>query len=111
MNKLFEIIRVRLENEDGEQYSFWVLSKLARYIRYLKDEHVNHICEISRLKYENEKLKTELECIKPIIEKKELEPAISNRCDKCKFAVKSKWNNEVLGCCRKSVCEYYSPKE
>lgn len=111
MNKLFEIIRVCLEIEDGKLHRFLVSPNLARHIRYLREQHIDHICEIGRLKHENEKLKTELECIKPIIEKKELEPAISNRCDKCRFAVRSKWNNEVLGCCRKSVCEYYSPRE
>lgn len=110
MGKIFEIIDIYFE-EDGRTHKFIVSPNLTRYIKRLKDKHVNHICEIGHLKCENEKLKTELECIKPIIEKKELEPAISNRCDKCKFAVRSNWNNEILGCCRKSVCEYYSPEE
>lgn len=110
MKKFFEIIEIYLE-EDGRMHKFIVSPNLARQIRYWRDRHANDICELDDLQNMRYRLETELNVIKPIIEKKELEPAISNRCDKCRFAVKSNWNNEILGCCRKSVCEYYSPRE
>lgn len=50
-------------------------------------------------------LKNELNEIKPIVEDKKLKPAISKDCAYCKFVVRSRSDNSVIGCCKDNVCE------
>lgn len=73
---------------------------------------------IERLKDDNGDLKRkmaemthELTRIKPILEHKDFKPAISKDCADCKFAVKSQWNHEILGCRKNNLCEDFSLKE
>lgn len=67
--------------------------------------------EATDAKHEKIKVEAELSVIKPIIESKQYEPAISSDCDLCKFVVRSVWNNDIIGCRKNSVCEDYAPKE
>ena len=63
-----------------------------------------------QLKKDVNELVTQLKLIKPVLESKELKPALSNRCKKCKYSVKSRYNGEVLGCIHDAVCSDYSDK-
>jgi hypothetical protein len=66
---------------------------------------------IAELEVKNRKLQDELDAIKPIIETGKLTPAVSAKCRDCKFVVKSRWNNQIIGCCKDSVCEDFKPEE
>lgn len=66
--------------------------------------------EIDDLKVKNQKLQNELNTIKPVLETGKLKPAASALCGDCRFAVKSRWNKQILGCCRDSVCEDFRPE-
>lgn len=67
--------------------------------------------ELDDLKLKNQKLQNELDSIKPVIETGKLVPAVSKQCNDCKFVVKSRWNNQILGCRRASVCEDFRPED
>ena len=75
-------------------------------------DHIRELYnEIAELNHENSKLRHELDTIKPIIETGKLEPAVSAYCKNCRFAIKSSWNNHILGCCRNSVCNGFMSEE
>lgn len=65
--------------------------------------------KIKELEREIGRLRGELNSIKPVIETGKLEPAVSVYCHGCKFAVKSTWNNQIIGCCKNSVCRDFMP--
>lgn len=61
--------------------------------------------EIYNLKKENAMLKSELADIKPIIEEADLKPAVSLQCKNCKYCISSRWDGNILGCCKGLVCD------
>lgn len=63
------------------------------------------------LNIEKERLELELKEIKPVVEDKRLEPALSKYCGDCKYSVRTTWDNEVIGCRRSAVCDDFTPKE
>ena len=75
----------------------------------------NHVVELEQeirdLKYKNGELEKELNAIKPVVERKEYKPAISEDCYKCIYVVKSPFNSNILGCRKDNVCEDYKPEE
>lgn len=67
--------------------------------------------DMNDIKHEKIKVEAELRAIKPVIESKQYEPAISSDCGECKFVVRSMWSNDIIGCRKNGVCEDYAPKE
>ena len=63
------------------------------------------------LQFENLNLKSELKCIKPIVESKDYKPALSKDCGDCKFCVRSPWNNDIIGCRKDNVCADFETME
>ena len=75
------------------------------YISNLRTEN----CDLKR---ENGKLDSELKSIKPIVEKKELKPAISKKCEDCIYCIKSPfYKNDILGCIKDNVCDDFKKGE
>lgn len=74
------------------------------YIQLLKSE-------LAETKEKNQKLRLELDTIKPVIKSGKLSEAVSSNCVKCKYVIRSTWNHDILGCCKDSVCSDYIPKE
>lgn len=86
------------------------------YEKFEVNGHVfNYVTELEQeirdLKYKNSELEKELKAIKPVVERKEYKPAISEDCYNCIYVVKSPFNNNILGCRKGSVCEDYKPEE
>lgn len=79
-------------------------SEVARYIRSLG-------IEIQNLKNTNFDLRQELDSIRPVFEKTELKPAVSEYCETCKYCVRTRLNRAVIGCCKDITCEDYAPNE
>lgn len=80
------------------------------------DGHVfNHVVELEQeirdLKYKNSELEKELKAIKPVVERKDYKPAISQDCYNCIYVVKSPFNSNILGCRKDNVCTDYKPEE
>jgi hypothetical protein len=57
------------------------------------------------------KLQNELDTIKPVLEDGNLKPAVSKSCRGCRFVVRSRWNGDILGCCKDNLCDDYQPEE
>ena len=82
----------------------WVDGCTFDYIRKLE--------ELNRdLKHKIASLEHEIEQMKPVIKHKNLKPAMSDKCDDCRFVVKNRWNGDILGCRKDAVCSDYAPKE
>ena len=86
------------------------------YEKFEVNEHVfNYVTELEQeirdLKYKNSELEKELKAIKPVVERKEYKPAISEDCYNCIYVVKSPFNNNILGYKKGSVSEDYKPEE
>ena len=84
--------------------------------KFKVNAHVfNHVVELEQeirdLKHENNELEKELKAIKPVIERKEYKPAISEDCYNCIYVVKSPLNSNILGCRKDNVCTDYKPEE
>jgi hypothetical protein len=75
-----------------------------KYIRKLQSE-------IKDLKLEKTKVEMELKAIKPVIESKKYTPAISKDCGECKFVVRSRYSDDIIGCRKSGVCDDFAPKE
>lgn len=71
----------------------------------LRVELIKHRAHIDELECENKDLKEELAKIKPVIETSGFKPAVTDKCDQCKYAYYSDYDNELLGCCKDAVCE------
>ena len=89
---------------DDNYETFEVDSRVFNYVVELKRE-------IRDLKHTRIELEKELKAIKPIVERKEYKPAISQDCYNCVYVVKSPFNNNILGCRKDNVCENYKPEE
>ena len=79
-------------------------SEVARYIRSLETE-------IQDLRNTIFDLRQELDSIRPVFEKTELKPAVSEYCETCKYCVRTRLNRAVIGCCKDITCEDYAPNE
>ena len=81
----------------------------------MSEDVYNSVCELKnkleKVENENIKLVTELQIIKPVLEKKDLAPAVGSHCGYCRYAVKSRWDGEVIGCCKNIVCEDFIPED
>ena len=63
-------------------------------------------CDIEAYKREINELKKEIAMLKPIIETSGFRPAVSDKCDQCKYAYFSDYDTSVvIGCCKGMVCE------
>lgn len=69
---------------------------------------------ISKISAENEELKHQLantkhklESLSNQLQDTKLAPAISNECGKCKYVVRSIWDNRIIGCNKNMVCDDY----
>ena len=88
----------------------------GNYEKFEVNEHMfNYVTELEQeirnLKYKNSELEKELKAVKPVVERKEYKPAISEDCYHCIYVVKSHFNSDILGCRKGSVCEDYKPEE
>lgn len=79
-------------------------SEVARYIRSLETE-------IQDLRNTIFDLRQELDSIRPVFDKTELKPAVSEYCETCKYCVRTRLNRAVIGCCKDITCEDYVPNE
>ena len=62
--------------------------------------------KLDELEEINNELKKELEMIKPVFKTPGFKPAMTERCEYCKFAYFSEYNgDELLGCAKDVVCE------
>lgn len=95
-------VPVNLElGNDGIEYRIAHKVTLDIY-NYISNLRTENCC----LKRENGKLDSELKSIKPIVEKKELKPAISKNCEDCIYCIKSPFNRkDILGCIKDNVCD------
>lgn len=88
----------------------------SNYEKFEVDGHVfNHVMELEQeirdLRYKNSELEKELKAIKPVVERKDYKPALSEDCWNCIYVVKSTFNSNILGCRKDNVCEDYKPEE
>lgn len=90
-------------NDDNYE-KFEVDGRVFNYVTELKEE-------IRDLKHKESELEGELKAIKPIVERKDYKPAVSEDCYNCMYVVKSPWNGNILGCRKDNVCEDYKPEE
>lgn len=67
--------------------------------------------EINSLEWSVKSLKTELQCVKPVMEDKKLKSITSEHCRECRFAVCSTWNGEALKCLKGVVCDDFEPSK
>lgn len=72
--------------------------------RNMRDEYYDIKSDLDECKRENAEMKHKIEIDWPVISNPLLEPAISRQCRNCKYAVKSGWDNDVLKCCKNSIC-------
>lgn len=72
--------------------------------RNMRDEYYDTKSDLAECKSENAEMKNKIEIDWPVISNPILEPAISEQCRNCKYVIKSGWNNDVLKCCKNSVC-------
>lgn len=84
--------------------TYYVEPEVLNYIHKLMDDRIEAL-------HENDRLKTELSAIKPIIETQNLSPAVSSLCDDCRYCVKSRWYGSIIGCRKHGVCSDFSEKE
>ena len=61
------------------------------------------------LEYTTSDLKNELEKIKPVVATSGFKPAVTDKCDKCKFAYYSDYDGELIGCLKGMVCDDFEP--
>lgn len=66
---------------------------------------------LAAVEAENKNLKTELDIIKPVLSVEGVKPAVHTSCGECRFVIRSRWNNEIIGCCKDCVCDDFYPRE
>ena len=96
-------------NFGNDRIEYRIVDKVTldvyNYISNLRTEN----CDLKR---ENGKLDSELKSIKPIVEKKELKPAISENCEDCIYCIKSPfYRKDILGCIKDNVCDDFKKGE
>lgn len=86
----------------------WEAECLEKYRKKyfdLSDKYCAKLSENYDLKYRIEELEEELAKIKPVVETSGFKPAVSDKCEHCKYAYFSDYKpNELLGCCKDAVC-------
>lgn len=98
----------KAEGESKERDSYTEPVFINGKIYEVNEAVYNYITALEKDLY---KVKGELEIIKPILENKDLKPAISKDCQDCKYAVKSRWNGDPLGCRKDNLCPDFTPME
>lgn len=89
------------------------IKELTEHANRLDSERLQLIREKHELRskneelvYENSELREELFMIKPVFMTPGFKPAMTKRCERCKFAYFSDYNSdEMLGCAKDVVCE------
>ena len=89
--------------------SFMVDLKLYNYVVSLRGEIYDLEKEKSNIEYKTQRLESELNAIKPILNSNDYKPAISEDCDSCVYVVCSTYSGKVLGCRKDNVCNDYKP--
>lgn len=84
---------------DNERY--FINPEVHKYIKKLEDG-VDYYKSLSN------GFEKELKEIKPVLEAPGLKPAVSLYCERCKFALRSSYNKEVLGCRKDVLCKDFS---
>ena len=84
--------------------------KRSEYDR-LYEEYKMLEVKLETLAHDNCKLRNELNAIKPVVENKNWEPAVSRDCGVCAFVVRSKWNGSIIGCRKNCVCKDFRLEE
>lgn len=93
--KTYEIEALKKRNQELEE----------KYVE-LRANAIGYKARIETLEYENKDLKDELAKIKPVIKTSGFRPAVSDKCDQCKYAYFSDYDTSVvIGCCKGMVCE------
>lgn len=77
---------------------------VADYIDKLEKQSLERSYEINRLR-------NELEAIKPIVSSYDYDPAKSRDCVDCKYVVRSSWNGDVLACRKDNLCPNFVPSD
>lgn len=86
-----------------------VPKEVSKYIKELQDKIYKLNTENFNLTNAKFDLLKELDEIKPVINDKNYEPAISRDCADCKYAVKGMWSRNLIGCRKNNVCEDFVP--
>lgn len=84
---------------DDEKY--FISPVVRKYIKKIEDE-ADYYKSLSN------GFEKELKEIKPVLEAPGLKPAVSLYCERCKFALRSSYNKEVLGCRKDVLCKDFS---
>ena len=58
-----------------------------------------------KLKDEKVGLECELTSVKGQVQNMKLKPALSAQCKNCKYCIASRWDGDILGCCKGLVCD------
>ena len=85
-----------LTTEDGKVLG--MTQDTYDYISKLKEK-------IKDLEYKKDNIEEELKAIKPILEYKNYQPALSRDCGECKFVVRSRRSGDIIGRRKNSVCD------
>ena len=76
----------------------------------LRVANIGYRAKIEKIECENTELKEELEKIKPVFETPGFKPAVSERCESCRFAYFSDYDGALLGCSKDAVCDSYEAR-
>lgn len=87
------------------------IKELERKLAACEREHLRLLEEKHKLQYENNRLRHELNDIKPVLENPQYEPPKSKECQACNYAVHSNWDHAVIACRKNALCEDFKAKE
>lgn len=92
------------KKKEKDDYCIVIIKGELYHVDSKVKEYINQLEEIQ---FEKRKLERELETIKPVLENPDLKQALSEKCNDCRFVVRSKWNGHILGCKKGIVCDDY----
>lgn len=96
----------------GKEYGGVVIYGKPYVVEKEVEEYVEKLQKyINDLEFEKLKLIQELGVTKPILKSGDYKPAISRDCADCKYAARSTWNGDVLGCRKDNLCDDFIPVE
>jgi regulator of replication initiation timing len=85
--------------------------ELEKKIAACQEEHLRLLEEKHKLQYENNRLRHELDDLKPILENPQYEPPKSKECQDCIYAVRSNRDHAVIACRKNALCEDFKAKD
>ena len=88
---------------------YYVDDEVADHIDKLNEELQNTLDKLFAEKSKLMRTENELKAIKQLVESKEYKPAMSKDCQDCKYALKSKFNGELIGCRKDNLCNDFEP--